>query len=295
VRHGAKAALTALVLAALCARPAMAQPAPPAAAEPAPAAAAEAAPAGDLQSPEQRSTRYSAYTLPAGMWGLDGGLFGIAGGDVFAKLGAAYGLGAGVELEVNLAHMSVGLFNLTAGWHFVHARYLDLGASLGAWYGHGDWFWIATDAVQKIAANFDVVSIPVTLTASSQPTRWLELDLGVQYQYANIFGSTGDNVSVFTDAQLAVLQLSFRPGVRFFVSDNTALEAFAKLPAFTTIPRDAGDKKVAFSDAWSTEFGVRSRLARGLFGNMRLHYGQPVGLLYGGAKFYPAFDLELRL
>jgi len=219
----------------------------------------------------------------------------LAHGDVFAKLGAAYGLGAGVELEVNLAHMSVGLFNLTAGWHFVHTRYLDLGASLGAWYGHGDWFWIATDAVQKIAANFDVVSIPVTLTASSQPTRWLELDLGAQYQYANIFGSTGDNVSVFTDAQLAVLQLSFRPGVRFFVSDNTALEAFAKLPAFTTIPRDAGDKKVPFSDAWSTEFGVRSRLARGLFGNMRLHYGQPVGLLYGGAKFYPAFDLELRL
>jgi hypothetical protein len=176
----------------------------------------------------------------------------------------------------------------------VDTRYFDLGVRLGAWYGHGPWLWIATEAVQSIASKVDVVSVPVALTASAPLTRWLELDLGAQYTYAHIFGSTGDDVSIFSDAQIGVRQLFFRPGARFFVSDNTALELFAKLPAFTTIPRDSGDIAVSFSNAWSAEFGLRSRLATGLFGNMRLHYGDMLKALYG-ARLYPSFDVELHL
>ena len=85
-----------------------------------------------------------------------------------------------------------------------------------------------------------------------------------------------------------------QPGARFFVSDNTALEVFAKLPAVSTLPRDNGDDiKVPFKDTWGLETGLRSRFARGLFGMVRLHYGTVVNALYG-AHLYPSFELEFR-
>jgi hypothetical protein len=55
----------------------------------------------DPQSPEQASTRGSAYTTPGGMWAFDIGALAIGGSEALAKPGAAYGLGAGFEVEAN--------------------------------------------------------------------------------------------------------------------------------------------------------------------------------------------------
>jgi hypothetical protein len=82
--------------------------------------------------------------------------------------------------------------------------------------------------------------------------------------------------------------------VRFFVSDNTALELFAKLAAFTDVPGARAETTLPFSKTWTLESGLRSRLADGLFGNLRLHYGDVSNAIYG-ARLYPSFDLELRL
>jgi len=295
-----------------CAAAAAAEPAPaapaeaesavagaPLAAEPAavaaePAAVA-AAPLGDLQSPEQRSTRYSAYTVPGGMWAFDIGAFGISGGDAFAKLGAAYGLGAGFEVEANLAHVGVGLLNLSAGWQFIDTRHFDLGIRAGFWYGHGEWLWIAQGAAKSIVSKLDVVSVPVALTASASLASWLQLDLGVQYTYGDIFGATSaGESSLFEDAQLGIRQLFFQPGARFFVSDNTAIELFAKLPVFSEVPTDRTETTLPFSATWAFEAGLRSRLAPGWFGNLRLHYGEVPEVVYG-AHLYPSFDVELHV
>jgi hypothetical protein len=289
----AHAASRALALGALFALPAAAQPTPPPEAEPTTAESA-AAPPGDLQSPEQRSTRNSAYTTPQGTLAFDLGALGITGGEAYSIFGVAYGLGAGVEIEANLAHMSVGLLNLSAAWHFIDTRYFDLGLRVGVWYGHGAWFWIGTDAVRAVVSNLDVVSLPLLLTASAPLTRWLQLDLGVQYTYADIFGVTTDESSIFEDVEIGVRQLFFRPGARLFVTDSTALELFVKLPAFTDVPTDGGGKTLPFSRTWMLEGGLRSRLADGLFGTLRLHYGDTPGVVYGSV-LYPSFDIELHL
>jgi hypothetical protein len=312
-------ALRAFSVGALCSLPAYAQPATPAApptagaaptasATPAPAptppatppatSAAPPAPApasdGDLQSPEQVSTRYSAYSLPQGKFAFEGGALGIGSGDVFATLGAAYGIGAGLQVSMNIAHASVAMFNLKVNWHFIDTRYFDLGASVGAVYGHGDWFWIAQGVSKEVISKLDVINVPIGVTASSQLTRWLELDLGLQYTYANLYGSTTNEDSPFSDAQLGLRQLVAQPGARLFVSDNTALEFFAKLPMYGALPRESGDDiKVPFSETWAFESGLRSRFARGLFGSVRLHYGAVVNALYG-ARLYPSFEVEFR-
>jgi hypothetical protein len=300
-----KSASLALALCALASAPAHAQPASPdAAAAAAPAAAPAPTPAparsvtpppADLQSPEQRSLRYSAYTLPARRWAFNLGALGIGGGDAFATLGAAYGIGAGLQVDVNLAHMSVGLLNIGTAWHFIDTRYFDLGARVGFWYGRGKWFWIARGLAKEAVSKIDVMSIPVELTASAPLTRWLELDAGVTYTYGHVYGSLGSEDNAFLEAELGAYQLAFRPGTRLFIGDGTALEFFAKLPAFTTVPLErAKDIKVPFKHTWSMEGGLRSRFAPGLFGSVRLHYGAVADLLYG-ARLYPAFELELRL
>jgi hypothetical protein len=249
---------------------------------------------GDLQSPEQVSTRHSAYTLPAHVWSFEAGALGVGSGDVVALLGGTYGLGAGVQVGANLAHFTVGLINANASYHFVDTRYFDLGARLGVWYGHGDWYWIASPAAKKIVSKIDVLSVPVELTASSTLTRFLELDLGVAYAYATFFGTSPPEESVFTENQLGLQQFFLRPGVRFFLIEHTAFELFAKLPLYSAIPLDGKNPTVPFKDTYTLEGGLRSRLARGLFGSVRLHYGSISDVLYN-ARLYPSFEVEFRL
>ena len=274
----------ALALWALAARPAAAQ-----SPEPAPA------PVGDLQSPEQTDTRYSAYTLPSGGWGLDVGALGIGGGDAFAKLGLSRGFGYGLEASVNLAHVGVGLFNLSGGWQFVDTRYFDLGFRAGFWYGHGAWFWTAQGVRETIASKLDVVNVPLALTGSAPLTRWLQLDLGVQYTYALVLGSGASTRerSPFSDAEFDTREFFFRPVVRWFISDNTALGLSAKLPVSSKVALENRTLDLSFSDTWSFEAGLRSRFAPGFFGNLRLHYGEVVNVMYG-AHVYPSFELDMR-
>jgi len=247
----------------------------------------------DLQSPAQVSTRYSAYVLPARQWSINAGALGVGDGDVFALLAVAYGLGSRVQVNMNLAHAGVGLLNVGTAWHFLDTRYFDLGIRSGVWYGHGEWFWIADPLAKKILAKIDVVKVPVELTASSMPTRFLELDLSFQYNWAKLFGASPDEESLFTKSQIGMVQVFMRPGARFFISDNTALELFVKLPFYTTVPIGDRTPTVPFKDTWWFEGGLRSRLARGLFGNIRLNYASISDVLYG-ARLYPAFEIEVR-
>ena len=249
---------------------------------------------GDLQSSGQVSTRNSAYSLPRNTWAFNVGALGIGGGDAFATLGVGYGIGAGLQASMNLAHASVGLLNLNLGWHFLDTRYFDLGARVGFWYGHGKWFWIVRGITKELVSKVDVIQVPIELTASAPLTPWLELDLAAQYAYASLFGSVGDGDSLFADAQIGARQFFVQPGARFFFSDATALEVFAKLPAFTTVPTERKDRSVPFKSTWSMEGGFRSRLSPGLFGSIRLHYGSVSDVLYG-SRLYPSFELEYRL
>jgi hypothetical protein len=187
----------------------------------------------------------------------------------------------------------VGLINIAANWHFIDTRYFDLGASVEFMYGHGKWFWIAQGVSKEIVSKIDMIHVPIELTASSQINRWVEVDLHMQYTYADLWGTSETEGSDFTNSELGVRQFFVQPGVRLFVSDNTAFEYFVKLPAYSAIPREGDDIKLKFSDTWAMEWALRSRLARGLFWSMRLHYGSVVNLLYG-AHLYPSFGLEFR-
>jgi len=275
-------------------------PTPAAAPAPVPSSTPSAAPvpppseSGTLQDPDQVSTRNSAYSLPRGMWAFNVGALGIGGDDAFASLGAAYGIGAGVQVSMNVAHASVGLLNLSAKWHFIDTEYFDLGLRAGFWYGHGEWVWFLSGLGKRLVSRLELAHVPVGLTASAPLTRWFQLDLRTEYVYADIWGSATDEDSFFVDAGLGLRQFFTLPGARFFVSDRTAIELFAKLPIYTEVARERlDDAKVPFNKAWILEAGVRSRFGRGLYGTIRLHYGAVADALYG-VRLNPSFNVEYR-
>ena len=268
-------------------------------------AAAPVAPApADLQSPEQRDTRNSAYSLPRGMWGFDAGALGLGGGDALLKLGVAYGLGAGVELQVNLAHWGAGILNFAAVWQFVDTRYFHLAARAGIWYGNGDWVWILTEAGEELVADLDVLNVPLVLASSMPVSKRLQFDFDVRYTYADIFGSVTANGTFFRDAPFGMRQLAVRPGVRIFLTDSTEVDLSTSLPIYSarSYARPDGDRTddsneftdVPFSKTWAAEFGLRSRLAKAVFGSVRLHYSKIADGFYG-SSFYPSFNFEFRL
>ena len=213
---------------------------------------------------------------------------------MYATLGAAYGLGAGFEIDANLAHSSVGLLNVTSRWHFLDTRYVDLGVSLGFVYGNGAWFWVGTDFTRALIADLDIISVPLAVTASFPVANWIAFDLHTQYTHAEIFGSVGGEGRVFYfDSGFGVRQAFVRPGAHISISDSTEIEAFATLPFFSSIPLEDGSVSVPFSETWGTEAGLRSQFMKGVFGSVRLHYGALVDPLYG-SPFYPSFDVEYR-
>ena len=279
----------------------------PAVQNPAVAPAAETDPAdgpADLQSPEQRDTRNSAYSLRRGMWAFDAGALGLGGGDALMKLGVAYGLGAGVELQLNLAHWGAGILNFAAVWQFVDTRYFHLAARAGIWYGNGDWVWILTEAGEELVADLDVLNVPLILASSMPVSKRLQFDFDVRYTYADIFGSVTANGTFFRDAPFGMRQLAVRPGVRIFLTDSTEVDLSTSLPIYSarSYARPDGDRTdesneftdVPFSKTWAAEFGLRSRLAKALFGSVRLHYSKIADGFYG-SSFYPSFNLEFRL
>jgi hypothetical protein len=283
----------------------------PAAAPPAPASEPNAASFGGLQSPEQRSDRFSAYSLPKNMWSIEGAALGVNGQELYGRIGIGYGFGHGIQLDANLLHWSVGLFDLNLRWNFLDTRHFALNASVGAVYGHGAWMWFLGPVAQKVVADSNYVGFPIGVTASAPLTRWLQLDLPIEFQYSTYFGSIGTTeTSFYSKAQLGVRQFMLRPTVRVFVSDATAFELGVKLPVFTQVPVEgdstlsignqtktsskSGYADVKFKDSWSLEGGVRSRLQPWLFATVRLHYGRVAKALYG-APLYPSFSLEFRL
>jgi hypothetical protein len=289
-----------LSLGAVVARHAAADPPAPPAKNPAPASDA---PTGDLTNPRQRDLRNTAYSLPQGLWAVEVGALGSGGGETYAKLGVGYGLGAGVELDVNVAHVSVGVANLAARWNFLDTRYLALGVGAGVWYGHGEWMWFLTGTAKSLVSKIDVFHVPLRVSASSLVLPWLGLDLTAQYSYANLYGNVVDRDSLFVESGLGIRQFFLRPAVRFYVADRVELDLASDLPLYSAVPVETTGaqgnqhehtfENIPFSDVWSAEAAVRSRFAAGVFGNVRLHYGKVAKALYG-APLFPSFEVEFR-
>jgi hypothetical protein len=263
--------------------------------------------AADLQAPAQRSTRFSAYALPDRMWSIDVSVLGANADDVFGLIGVARGFKYGFQLDLNFVHWGAGLFNTQLRWNFLDTPHFGLGAELGFNFVHGAWVWLLGERAQQLIEDLNLLVFPISVTASAPVNRWLQFDLKVEYRHGMLFGTLGEGTSFVAETEIGSRQVIFRPTTRLYVSDATALEVSAKLPAFNRVPYNVepgadsrfgksrdGFSEVPFADSWTLEFGVRSRLRTWLFATLSVQYGKIPREVYG-STFFPKFGLEFRL
>ena len=160
----------------------------------------------DLQHPSHRSTRYSAYTLPANRWSADIGMLGISGDDIYGRVGLGYGFKHGFQLDANIGHWIAGLFGIRAKWNFFERKHVALAANVGLIYANGAWLWMLSDFGQAVVDDADMIAVPVGAAISVPCTRWLQFDLTAQYQYTEVFGSVGRGVMFYADTQFGARQ-----------------------------------------------------------------------------------------
>jgi hypothetical protein len=261
----------------------------------------------DITSAVSRDVAASGYTLPKGTWAFSAGLLGVGSDDAFASLGARVGVGAGFDVGANLAHVGVGMMNLNAGWMFLDSRSLSITLRFSPSYLHGDWVWIASS--RDLVSGLDAWILPVTLTASSLATDWLQFDLAARAVDTEVLGNV-DSQSLALQGQLAVRQISIDPGVRFHVMKRASFYARARLPLWTSLPgtatvevqlqdgvvaggRSSGDKELPFENTVMATLGARAMVADATFLDFSFNVGHIAQTLYGSAV-QPQLSLETR-
>lgn len=260
-----------------------------------------------ITDPESRSTRSTAYALPRGTVSVSTSLLGVTTNELYGSLGVAFGLGAGVQLGANLAHLGAGLFNLGAKWQFLDQKLLSLSVAFSPAYAHGDWIWVA--AAENLVAGFDVWAFPVELSASSRPNDWLELDLTAAYTDIEIVGDI-DSDSLVLDAQLAQRQFHLRPRVWVHLLERSSLFAEATLPLFTSIPvageatvvvgdgvvvggTSGGRRVLDLGETYVLSLGARSMINRHFYVDIQANFGPRIDRIYG-TFLAPRVSFEAR-
>lgn len=269
----------------------------------------EVAHARDFFAPEERTRTNTAYTLAPSQLGFEVGALGQGGGDVYARIGVAYGFGYGVEVSANLAHAAAGIVNLNGKWNFIDEKMFGLAAGVGVTWAHGDWLWVLPADQRTLVSTLDVVAVPLTLTASAPVLTWLQLDLELSYLHAEVFGNANSENALF-DADIGARRVGISPIARFYVLDALELYASVWISPYTALPgavtaraqlapdvyaggQTGGYIELDPGDTYRLAFGARSAITRTSFVSFVLNYGKASERLYG-SSFFPAFNVELR-
>lgn len=271
-----------------------------AAAEPPAATPASPSPPAAAESPRitqkpNLDTRETAYVLERGDSAVGVSLLGVTPQELYGSISFEHGLGAGVQLGVNIAHLGTGVFNVAGKWRFFDQRKLSLALSFAPAYGHGDWIWIAP--AQALMAGVQIGIFPVEVAASSFVLDWLELDFAAGYTDIEVFGNL-DGDSFLLDAQLAQRQFFLRPRVVAHLLERSSVVLGATVPLYTSIPASgeasvelpngvvagassSGRRTLPVGDTYLLSLGIRSMINQHYFVEVQANLGPRVDKIVG--------------
>jgi len=254
-----------------------------------------------------RDTRLSAYALPARTFSFGVKLLGLTSEEMFASLGFQYGLGKGVQVGANLAHMGLGLLNLSGKWTFFDKGPVAVAVGVDPIFVNGDWLWIVR--MKQLFAGIDTLLLPVQVSASVLATPWLQFDLSARYMAGIITGNVA-TTNIGIDADLTAHEFALFPAVRFHLLGRSTLMVGATLPLYRAAPAAAevevelapgviaggtldGTKTKSLDQTYRIEVGIRSMVTRRVFLEFGLNFGAQVEFLYG-SPVYPRLGVEAR-
>jgi hypothetical protein len=244
----------------------------------------------DFFNPRTRVLENTAYTLAKHQTELGVSVLRTKPSELGAYVGAEFGVSDRVMGRLNLLHAANGLIGTTWKWNFLDTTHAALGASAGVSWLHADWLWALPEGVRDRIGDVDAIMVPVELLSSFPITHWLQLNLGLGYNYGQVVGPINLSDTAI-DAGIGAHNLHIDPVVHIYLDASIALVAGAEISAWAASPqaivaestvRD-GVRVGVRSGEW--QYLPPSRLSRGTL-SVEAHLGSSVfvraGVTNGG-------------
>lgn len=137
-----------------------------------------------------------------------------------------------LEIGTNAAHLGLGIINLQTKGTIVDRPKYGLGARLGFRYINSRTLWVLPRDVRKDFGRIHVASVPVEVINTFPFARWFDLNLGVGYRHAEIWGVYSGSEFV-AEGAVAGRELYLEPYLHFYAGKRVAIIAGAHLPAWS--------------------------------------------------------------
>ena len=184
----------------------------------------------NFQSPDQRLTDLSAYTLPAWEMRTGLGLVGTTIDTVGASIPFEVGFPGGVQLGTNVAHDIGAVPNLKLKWNALDVPYFGLGLQAGVMWSNPSLMYYLPPDIQDDYGDVDVILIPAKLSASFPILSWFDVHFDIGYQHSEIVG--GVETEVDGGGSLAYREVFLEPRVGFYPWGKCALVLGAYVPVW---------------------------------------------------------------
>jgi hypothetical protein len=245
----------------------------------------------NFQSPKERITTNTAYTLTKGEMRANVGILSSDLESFGVTAGFAYGFGKHAEVAANLGHAGLGILNVRGKYNFVDKKWWALGAQLGVVWIRPSAVWALGEATQQRYTGIDILSFPLEISSSFPVAKWVSLHLAAGYTHTEIFGTIDDQV-LFFDGSLGMRKVYLEPVIMFYFAERAAVFLGGHLQVWgaarTNLEVETeivpGFNAGARSDDWvDIAFEDRSHLAVGF----ELRFGKTthtrLNIVYNGA------------
>lgn len=240
----------------------------------------------DFRAPAQRPVHRTAYTLQRNEHEVDVGVGGVDLKNAGANVGYHYGVGAGGQIGINLAHASLAILSAELKWNFVDRRWWALGAEADILFARPRYVWLLPSDIRDDAGNLSLLSVPLRLRLSFPVSEWFSFHVSPGYTASAVFGDIErENETIETGAGL---RLAFVEVItHFYIAGRVMLFAGGFFPYHAQARVNiAGERQieeglvvgtritdwrsVPFSETYRAWGGVELRFGRKIFTHLQL-------------------------
>lgn len=207
---------------------------------------------------EGRLTQGTAYVLPDDKFEVAVGLVGLDLPDFGAELSLRYGIEDLLELQLNVAHVAMGVLSVGVDTNLVDTRYFALGLDLSVVYIQPRRVWALPADLQEPVRDTHILVVPVQLVSSFPITHWFSAHVGLGYTHGEIFGRLrldSDLIDAGVGLRSVAADLSahfyFAEGLALILGVDSPLAAWGRENVELTIDLEPGVRAGVRSVEWA--------------------------------------------
>jgi hypothetical protein len=191
--------------------------------------------ATDLQSPRHRNVKTSAHTLEKGDWEIRAGFLNPHVDDLMAAISVRHSPKENLDLEMNLIHTALGLYNLNAKYRFHERGNKALSLKIGVKWFNPDYSLLLPPTLKSTFSGTNLIMIPVELVGSMKISPKFQVNIGVGYIHTVVLAKVA---FLSTEGGFGMREAYGRVNLYYYPAKSVALFAEVQLPVYQGVYSD---------------------------------------------------------